>query len=68
MNVLLLLKNLSRFGGHPLYDSLHSSTKLLILIDSDYTLNELSISIYSTMNLKAPVSAVKLPPDEVAVK
>ena len=36
MNVLLLLKNLSRFGGHPLYDSLHSSTKLLILIDLDY--------------------------------
>ena len=39
MNVLLLLKNLSRFGGHPLYDSLHSSTKLLILIDSDYEAN-----------------------------
>lgn len=39
MNVLLLLKNLSRFGGHPLYDSLHSSTKLLNLIDSVYEAN-----------------------------
>ena len=30
-----IIKIFSRFGSHPLYDSSHSSTKLLILIDSD---------------------------------